>query len=78
MFDWMTEFLDKLGKAFVQLLPLSPFTSIINSLESMPYLSYINWFIPFGTLVKISAGWLVAIGLHYAYSVVMRWVKMIS
>lgn len=78
MFEWMTDFIDKLGAGLVQLLPLSPFTSIINALESMPYLQYINWFIPFGTMVKISAGWLVAIGLHYAYSIVMRWVKMIS
>lgn len=78
MLNFMKELLDGFLGLLLQLLPLSPFTSIINSLAAFPYLGYINWFIPIGTFVKIGAAWVTVIGIYYVYSVIARWVKLIS
>ena len=59
------------------LLPDSPFQAIDNSAVSQ-YLPYINWFIPFDFVVTTLSLWLVAIGVYYAYSVILRWVKAIE
>jgi len=59
------------------LLPDSPFQAIDNSAVAQ-YLPYINWFIPFDFVVTTLSLWLVAIGVYYAYSVILRWVKAIE
>lgn len=78
MIKFMKEILDKLLAVIVALLPLSPFTDAIDSLAQVPYLGYINYFIPVGTCLKIGTAWLSAIALFYLYSVIARWVKLIS
>lgn len=78
MLGFMKEILDKFLSGLLSLLPLSPFTEIISALGSMPFLGYLNWFIPVGTFLKIGSAWLAAIALYYLYSVIARWVKLIS
>ncbi len=78
MLDFMTSLLDRLLQAVLSVLPLSPFTSVIAGLEQLPYLGYINYFVPVGTILKIGTAWLGAIALFYLYSVVARWVKLIA
>ena len=45
---------------------------------SLPYLGYLNWFLPVASFIKIGLAWLTCIGLFYLYSVAMRWVKLIG
>ena len=78
MLTWMKEILDKFLALIVPLLPLSPFAAYIDSLEQVPYLGYLNWFVPVGTCLKIGAAWLSAIALFYLYSVIARWIKLIE
>ena len=78
MLTWMKEILDKFLALIVSLLPLSPFEAYIDSLEQVPYLGYLNWFIPVGTCLKIGAAWLSAITVFYLYSVIARWIKLIE
>lgn len=78
MLDWFAEMFNKLGNALLSLFPLSPFRDVINDLEHFSFLGYLNWFIPIGTFLKIGTGWLAAIGLYYAYSMVARWLKLIQ
>ena len=47
-------------------------------LGSLPYLGYINWFVPIGDFVKIGTVWLTAIAAYYAWSIIARWIKLIS
>ena len=53
MFAWMKEILDKLLAVVLSLLPLSPFKEFIDKLEDIPFLGYLNYFIPVGTCLKI-------------------------
>lgn len=78
MLSWMNELLEKFLDFVLALLPLSPFTEVIDSLESVPYLGYLNWFIPVGTCLKIGTLWLSAIIIFYIYSIILRWIKAIQ
>ena len=60
------------------LLPTSPFTQFIEACENLPYLGWLNWFLPIGTFIAIGETWLVSITLFYLYSIVLRWVRAIS
>ena len=78
MLDWMTQLINKFGDFLVSVLPVSPFQKFLAQVGGLPYLGYLNWFIPVGTFIKIGEAWLGAIALFYLYSIVMRWVKMIG
>ena len=78
MFTFMKEILDKFLSFLLSILPTSPFAPMINSLEQMPYLGYINYFVPVGTCIKIGEAWLAAIVIFYLWSVIARWIKLIE
>lgn len=62
----------------LELLPLSPFQSYIDQIADIPWLGILNWFVPVSEILGVMAVWLVSVALFYAYSVVMRWVKLIG
>lgn len=70
----LNAFLDLLMKVF----PTSPFADTIEKFSKLPYLGYINWFVPVSEMVTIGSAWLVAIGVYYLYSIIARWVKLIE
>lgn len=74
----MTALLNKFLRLVTSLLPLSPFRDFIDSFEQLPFLGYLNWFVPVGKMVEIGTAWIVAIGVYYLYSVIARWIKLIS
>ena len=59
-------------------LPLSPFRSWIDYLRGVPYLGYINWFIPMKTVMGVTASWIAAITTYYIFSAILRWLKMVQ
>ena len=63
MIKFMKEILDKLLSV---------------NLSQLPYLGYLNYFVPVGTCLKIGTAWLAAIALFYLYSVLARWIKLIE
>lgn len=62
----------------LNLLPKSPFTSVIDAISDIPYLSTLNWFIPISTFVALGQIWLTAVGIYYLYSILLRWIKAIK
>ncbi len=74
----MTEILNKFLSAVLKLLPTSPFVAFLDACSDLPYLGWLNWFLPVGQMIAIGEAWLTAIGLFYAYSVILRWVRAIS
>ena len=78
MIAWMQEILDKFLQVVLSLFPLSPFLPVIQAIGDLPYLGYINWFIPVRELVSIGTLWIIAIGAYYAWMVIARWVKLIT
>lgn len=78
MIVFMKEMVDKFLSFLLNILPLSPFAPVIDKLGELPYVGYINYFVPVGTCIKIGEAWLAAIALFYAWSVLARWVKLIE
>lgn len=76
--DFMKGLLDKFLDVVIHLFPVSPFLPAIRDLGSLPYLGIINWFVPVGDFLRIGTLWITAIGVYYAWSVIARWVKLLS
>ena len=66
------------AQKLLEVLPLSPFQQYIDQFRSLPYLGWLNWFFPVGSCLTVMAAWLVAVGLFYLYSILMRWLKIIG
>lgn len=78
MLAFFSEMMNAFAAALVKVLPLSPFQQYIDSFKNLPYLGYLNWFLPIAAFVKIGLAWLGCIGIFYIYSIAMRWVKLIG
>lgn len=72
------EAVNGLVQQIIRVLPTSPFAPLIEQFSHIPYLGYVNWFIPIGPILTVMAGWLAAITAFYLYSVIARWVKLIG
>lgn len=68
----------KLLNAVISLLPHSPFADWIESFNVPNWMGWLNWFFPVGQCLSIMAIWLVAMGLYYLYSIILRWIKVIG
>lgn len=65
-------------QSIVSNLGTSPFRSGIDSIASLPYLNWLNWFFPVSECLAIGTTWLGAITIFYLWMVIARWVKLIS
>lgn len=74
----MTALLDKFLSFLLSVFPKSPFRETIDNFAALPFLGYLNWFMPVAQMLGIGLLWLTAIGLYYVYSVIARWVKLIA
>lgn len=78
MLDWLIEILEKFGDLIVSVLPVSPFKPYLEEFANIPYLGYLNWFLPIKGMCIIMLAWLTAVTTFYLYSIIMRWIKMIG
>lgn len=74
--DFFTNIWTGVKEFLLGILPTSPFTDVIASLESLPFLGYLNWFFPVGTCLHIFSLWLAAYGIYLLYSIILRWAKI--
>lgn len=66
------------GNWLVKFLPHSPFRRAIALIGNIPYMEEIAWFVPIHEMVLILMWWVSAIGVYYAYMIVLRWIKAID
>lgn len=78
MLDWLNSLFDTFASALMSVLPQSPFSGYIASFGDLPYLSWLNWFVPIGECITLLEAWLIAIALFYVYSIVLRWLKALG
>lgn len=60
------------------LLPQSPFASYISLVDSIPYLAYINWFIPVDGIFLVMQTWLQVVLIYCGYMVAMRYTGIVK
>ena len=74
----MLDFFKELFNWVIQFLPGSPFQAFIAAIPQIPYLAEFNWFFPVGEIISIMEVWLVAVGLYFLYSAVLRFIHLIG
>lgn len=74
----MNELWEAFGDVITNILPRSPFRGFIDSIGQLPFLGWLNWFVPVQDLIEIFAAWLAAVAVFYLYQIVLRWVKVIQ
>lgn len=67
-----------LANTLLSFLPDSPFRAFFDSMERVPALGYLNYFIPVPLIISIGEAWLACIGVFYLYQAVLRFVKLIG
>lgn len=61
----------------LDLFPDDPFLSVQEYyIPASVTMSYVNWFIDFPSIINITFAWVAAIFVWYAYSIILRWVKL--
>lgn len=78
VFNTLADLIIKFFNGLLALLPQSPFASFLEAMEKWEFLEVLNWIVPIGTFISIGTAWLTAIGVYYAWSVVLRWIKAIE
>ena len=64
--------MDILFNKLVDFLPGCPFRTFLDEFADLPFLGYLNWFIPVGRCVQIGAAWLAAIAVFYAIQFLIK------
>ena len=72
------ELFESFYSLIISVLPLSPFAQFYSQWTAPEWVGWLNWFLPVEAILKVMAAWLGAIALHYVYSVVARWIGLIS
>lgn len=75
--NFFVNIFNSFGNFLLTVLPTSPFQKFFSDV-SIPYLNYVNWFVPFDRFVVILSSWIGCIILYYAWVVVGRWIKVLG
>lgn len=59
-------------------LPNSPFAPWIEEVQNVPFLKYLNWFVPVRRISVVFIAWLAAIAVFYVYQAIMRYIHLIG
>lgn len=60
------------------LLPESPFVGFNSLVSSLPYLSYLNWFIPISEIMVVFESWLAVVAVYYGILYLLNYVGVIK
>lgn len=81
MFDGLTSTLIAAALTVINLLPESPFRSLIESFNDSAIhqiLCYVNYILPIGQMLGVFSLWLAGVGIYYVYQLIFRWVKVVD
>lgn len=65
--------------AFVlSLLPASPFVGFNYLIAELPYLNWLNWFLPISQMLVILESWLAVVAVYYGILYLLNYVGVIK
>lgn len=62
----------------VTILPSSPFNNFASLVSNIPYLSYLNWFLPISEILVVIESWLVIVSAYYGVLFILNYVGVIK
>lgn len=54
------------------ILPDTPFMQFLIQLNELPYLNYLNWFVPVGRCLTVMTAWWTCVVVYYGISWILR------
>lgn len=60
------------------LLPASPFVGFSYLVEQIPYLSFLNWFLPIQEILVILESWLVVVIVYYGILYILNYTGLVK
>lgn len=60
------------------LLPMSPFSAMISYMENIPYLNYLNWFVPISEIISVTETWLVVVSVYYGIMWLLNYIGVLK
>lgn len=64
--------------AVLTLLPSSPFVGFNYLISQIPYLNYLNWFIPIPEIIVVMETWLSIVTVFYTLLFIMNYVGILK
>lgn len=64
--------------AVLSLLPSSPFVGFNYLISQVPYLNYLNWFLPIPEMIVILETWLSVVAIYYGLLFVLNYVGILK
>lgn len=64
--------------AVLALLPQSPFLSYVSLASRVPFLQYLNWFVPMGDILAMIQAWLGVVSIYYSILFGTRFVGIVK
>lgn len=64
--------------ALINFLPVSPVHALLNQIDNLDYLGYINYFIPFDFCAMALNSWLVCVGIYYGVKYAKQFINYIK
>lgn len=68
---------NKMWTGIISFLPGSPFKALVQSFSNIPYLSYLNWFVPITEMLAVLEAWLAVVAVFYVYQAIMRFIHLL-
>ena len=62
----------------ITLLPSSPFNNFASLVSNIPYLSYLNWFLPISEIMVVLESWLIIVSAFYGILFLLNYVGIIK
>ena len=62
----------------ISLLPSSPFTGFTYLISQLPFLGYLNWFIPIPEIIVIMEAWLAIVAIYYGILFALNYVGILK
>lgn len=62
----------------ITLLPQSPFQTFLNLTEDIPFLNYLNWFLPIDGILMVLQVWLQAVLVYCGYVIGHRYTGLVK
>lgn len=60
------------------LLPSSPFVGFSTLISQIPYLSYLNWFLPISEMLVVMETWLAVVTVYYGILYLLNYVGLVK
>lgn len=60
------------------MLPSSPFVGFTNLVASLPFLSYLNWFLPISEMAVVFEAWLAVVAVYYGCLYLLNYVGVLK